>query len=84
LTGLAPAASKQRSVLLADLATAHLDDPAHAATLMEQALEVLASDWYATGHQRISGVIGKFPAGAQRDHLRERCQALAPAVLPGW
>ena len=83
LTGLAPTASKQRSVLLADLATAHLDDPAHAGTLMDQALDALAGDWYATGQQRISGVIGKFPVSAQRDRLRERCQALAPAALPG-
>lgn len=38
-----------------------------------------------TGYQRISGVIGKFPAGAQRDHLRERCLALRPAaLLGGW
>ncbi len=79
LTGLAPTASKQRSVLLADLATAHLDDQDHAATLTGQALDALASDWYATGHQRIRSVIGKLTAGTERDHLRERCQALAPA-----
>jgi len=83
LTGLAATASKQRSVLLADLATAHLDDPDHAATLTDQALDALSSDWYATGLQRISSVIGKFPAGSERDHLRGRCQVLAAAALPG-
>ena len=80
LTGLAPTASKQRSVLLADLATAHLDDRDHAAMLAGQALDALASDWYATGHQRISNVIGKLSAGTERDQLRERCQALEPAA----
>lgn len=80
LTGLAPTASKQRSVLLADLAAAHLEDRDHAATLTGQALDALAGDWYATGHQRVSAVIGELPAGTERDHLWERCQALAPAA----
>jgi transcriptional regulator with XRE-family HTH domain len=83
LNDLAPAAAKQRTVLLADLATAHLDGPAHAAAFVDQALDVLTSEWYATGHQRIGHVIDQLPAGADEGHLRERYRAVTPVALPG-
>src|SRR5207248_11033888 len=72
---------KQRTVLLADLATAHLDDAGHAAALVDQALDVLTDDWYATGHQRIGQVAHRLPAAADKDRVVERHRALAKA---GW
>jgi transcriptional regulator with XRE-family HTH domain len=83
LTGLAPTATKQRTVLLADLATAHLNDPSHAATLIDDALDVLTDEWYATGHQRIGQVTGRLPDGPDKARVAERFGALAPVALPG-
>jgi hypothetical protein len=79
LDNLAPTAAKQRTVLLADLATAHLDDAGHAAALVDQALDVLTDDWYATGHQRIGQVAHRLPVGADKDRVVERYRALATA-----
>jgi hypothetical protein len=81
LDDLAPSAAKQRTVLLADLATAHLDDSGHAAALVDQALDVLTGDWYATGHQRIGQVADRLPAGADKDRVVERYRAVATV---GW
>ncbi len=80
LADLAPCATKQRTVLLADLAAAHLDDPSHAAALVDGALDVLTDDWYATGHQRIGQVVDHLPVGADKDRVQERYRLLA---LPG-
>src|SRR5256886_2775021 len=83
LDDLAPTAAKQRTVLLADLATAHLDDAGHAAALVDQALDVLTGDWYATGHQRIGQVAHRLPAGADKDRVVKQYRALAKGRLVG-
>lgn len=82
LASLAPAATKQRTVLMADLAMAHLGDAAQAAALVEQALDLLRVDWYATGYERVGMVASQLPVGADRDRVRDRYRALAPAE--GW
>jgi hypothetical protein len=79
----APTAAKQRPVLLADLATTDQDEPAHAAELLDQALDVLAGDWYATGHQRVGEVIAALPDGTDKTRIDERYCALTPRALPG-
>ncbi len=82
LDQLASTAGKQRTVLLADLATA-ADDPGRAAGLLHDAIDVLARDWYATGHQRIGMVIAGLPTGPDKTGVLDRYRALAPIALPG-
>jgi tetratricopeptide (TPR) repeat protein len=83
IDGLAPNAAKQRPVLLADLATALQGEPAHATELLDQALDVLTHDWYATGHERVGEVIATFPDGIDKARVRERYRAMTPVALPG-
>ncbi|TVT52052.1 transcriptional regulator [Amycolatopsis rhizosphaerae] len=70
-------AAKQRSVLLLDLAAAHVpDDPDHALELAVQACDLLESEPYVTAYQRIPGV-RRALAGAGRDtRLVERAREL--------
>ena len=51
----AESGSKQRSVVLADLASAHGDDGDRAADYLGQALAALRADWYGTGLRPRSG-----------------------------
>lgn len=80
LDALAPTGKKQRTVLLADLASAHLDDADHAASLLRQALDLLEHDWYATGHQRVGEVIRRLPHAGGTAELNDRYRARSPAV----
>jgi hypothetical protein len=58
LDHLPPNATKQRSVILGDLAAVAVSEehPEDACTLAEEALDHLASHWYATGMERIRAV----------------------------
>ncbi|MGI5152328.1 helix-turn-helix domain-containing protein [Plantactinospora sp. CA-294935] len=85
LTGLNNAGVKQRSVVLADLATAYSSDGDRAADYLNQAIDALRADWYGTGLDRVRTVrpvLGDSRHGAQID---ERVAALTAgrAALPG-
>jgi transcriptional regulator with XRE-family HTH domain len=85
LAGLSGHGTKQRSVVLADLATAHRTDGDHAADYLNQAIDALHTDWYGTGLDRVRAVrpvLGDSRQGAQLD---ERIAALTTsrAALPG-
>ncbi|MGH3734663.1 MAG: helix-turn-helix domain-containing protein [Micromonosporaceae bacterium] len=80
LDQLAPTATKQRTVLLADLATAHLDDVDKSSALLDEALDVLNQDWYATGHQRISEVARRLPEGPRKAEVQDRHRVLSPVA----
>jgi transcriptional regulator with XRE-family HTH domain len=77
---LAPGAVKQRPVLLADLATAYRSEPAHAADLLDGALDVLSLNWYATGHERIGDVIATLPTSTDKARLSDRHLALTAGL----
>jgi transcriptional regulator with XRE-family HTH domain len=77
LDQLAASGGKQRSVLLADLATARINDLEQAAALLAEAIDVLEHDWYATGYQRVSGVAERLPDGAPKAEIQERKKSLA-------
>jgi tetratricopeptide (TPR) repeat protein len=70
LRDLAPTATKQRTVLLADIAATHAkaDDYDECCRQLTTALDVLDTAWYATGFQRIQAVRRRIPArvGARR------------------
>jgi transcriptional regulator with XRE-family HTH domain len=62
--------SKQRSVVLADLAAAHGSDGDLVADYLSQAIEALSTDWYATGLARVHAVrplLGDSQLGRQID-----------------
>ncbi|MFI6758831.1 multiprotein-bridging factor 1 family protein [Micromonospora sp. NPDC050417] len=85
LAGLSGHGAKQRSVVLADLATAHRTDGDHAADYLNRAVDALYTDWYGTGLDRVRAVrpvLGDSRQGAQLD---ERIAALTTgrAALPG-
>ena len=80
LDRLAPNAGKQRTVLLADLATSHLDDTDHSAALLHEALDVVERDWYATGYQRVGEVSRRLPDGVLKTEIRDRHRSLSPAA----
>jgi transcriptional regulator with XRE-family HTH domain len=79
---LAEWGSKQRSVVLADLASAHGDDGDRAADYLGQALAALRADWYGTGLDRVRSVrpvLGDSQHGA---HLDEQITALTTSTSP--
>ncbi|MEV0428235.1 hypothetical protein [Micromonospora sp. NPDC050495] len=78
-------AGKQRSVILADLASAHGSDGDHAAEYLNQAMDALHSDWYGTGLERVREVWPLLGGSRQGRQLDERIAALAAsrAALPG-
>jgi transcriptional regulator with XRE-family HTH domain len=72
LDRLAPDATKQRSVLLADLAATHINDDLEAAcALTTQALEQLGDTWYATGFERVQAVRKQLTPHHQNRQVRE-------------
>jgi transcriptional regulator with XRE-family HTH domain len=78
LDRLAPSAAKQRSVLLADLATAHRDEPEQATAYLDRAIDVLDQDWYGMGFDRVRAVARELPAGSAR-HIGDRLLEVVPA-----
>ncbi|MGH3734540.1 MAG: hypothetical protein ACRDT6_02785 [Micromonosporaceae bacterium] len=80
LAQLAPFATKQRTVLLADLATTCRNDVDQASVLLDEALDVLTEDWYATGHQRIGEVAGQLPESPRRTEIQDRHRAMSSVV----
>ena len=72
LAELDPQASKQRAVVLADLAASHVDDDLEAACgLTSQALDQLSDSWYATGYERVQAVRRQLAPHQQTRHVRE-------------
>ena len=70
-------ASKQRTVLLLDLAAAHApDNPDHAVDLAVQACDVLESDFYKTAYERIPSVRAALAGAGRATRLLERVRAL--------
>jgi hypothetical protein len=85
LEGMTGTGTKQRSVVLADLATAHTTDGDRAADYLNQAMEALHAEWYSIGLDRVREVrtvLGDSRHGTQLD---ERISALAQTrvMLPG-
>jgi hypothetical protein len=82
---LEPTASKQRAVVLADIASTYLQDDLEAScAFSEQALDQLQESWYATAFERIQSVYRQL-APHQRAHqvreLRDRIQSVLPSAL---
>ncbi|MFV2021997.1 XRE family transcriptional regulator [Micromonospora sp. LOL_023] len=76
LATLPGTSAKQRSVVLADLATAHGGDGDRVADYLNQAVDALHTDWYGTGLDRVRAVrptLGDSRHGALLD---ERVAAL--------
>ncbi|WP_169947716.1 helix-turn-helix transcriptional regulator [Microbispora sp. H11081] len=83
LDDLGPNGGKQRSVLLADLAAAHArTDGDQAAEHLRQAVDALDDQWYAVGHDRVSGVLKVLPPAAATRALDERLADLGRARHP--
>jgi len=80
LDGLAESGSKQRSVVLADLASAHGDDGDRAVDYLGQALAALRADWYGTGFDRVRAVRPILGDSRQAAQLDEQITALAGAT----
>jgi transcriptional regulator with XRE-family HTH domain len=73
LANLGPEATKQRAVVLMDLAAAHgQHDAEHAVELAVQALDILDSDYYATGYERLPLVLDRLPEIPYRGQVQER------------
>jgi hypothetical protein len=86
LDGLGPNGSKQRSVVLADLATAHGTDGDQAAEFLGRAIDALHSDWYGTGFDRVRAVRPVLGGSHHGVLLDQRITALAAtnlSALPG-
>ncbi|WP_344087918.1 hypothetical protein [Luedemannella helvata] len=84
LNSLGPAGAKQRSVVLANLASTHPDDGDRVATYLHQAIDALNTDWYDAGADRVRtarATLGHSLAGNQLD---ERLLTLtaSPRALP--
>lgn len=85
LDSLGPNGGKQRSVILADLATAYAADGERAASYLHQAIDTLTSDWYSTGFIRVRAVRPVLTDSTHGKHIDERIAALAAvsrAALP--
>ncbi|MFY1633591.1 hypothetical protein ACN27F_09955 [Solwaraspora sp. WMMB335] len=76
---------KQRSVVLADLATAHGGDGDRAADYLSQAVDALHTDWYGTGLDRVRAVRPTLVDSRHGALLDERVAALTAgrAALSG-
>lgn len=86
LAMIGPRGAKQRSVILADLATAHGTDTDRAAHYLDQALDALHTEWYGTGLDRILAVrpiLGDSNQGQQIDERIALLAAETRAALPG-
>jgi len=76
LAGMTSTGAKQRSVVLADLATAHQADADRAADYLHQAVDALHSDWYSTGLDRVREVRAVLGDSQHGTRLDERISAL--------
>lgn len=77
LGALGDGEGKQRSVILADLATAHAGNDADLAIArLDEAVEALTGAWYATGYERIDQVQRTLPDGREVRTVKERLHAL--------
>jgi len=72
--------SKQRSVILADLAGAHGRDGDRAAAYLEQAIDALATDWYSTGLDRVRAARPLLGDSKHGHHIDGQIKALAPTL----
>ncbi|HEX6076011.1 MAG TPA: hypothetical protein VFZ32_12200 [Micromonosporaceae bacterium] len=77
LAGTTGTGAKQRSVVLADLATAHRADGDRAADYLNQAIETLHTNWYSTGLDRVREVRHVLGDSGHGTQLDERISALA-------
>jgi hypothetical protein len=71
--------SKQRSVVLADLAGAYGQDGDRAAAYLEQAIEALTVDWYSTGLDRVRAARPLLGDSKHGHHIDGQIKALVPA-----
>lgn len=79
LDELDPKATKQRAVVLFDLAAAYAhDDAAHAAMLANTALDLLETAWYATAYERLPGIRAALASTPFAASLDERARILPP------
>jgi hypothetical protein len=71
LRGLTPAAAKQRSITMADLAGARARQGEYeeSARLLEAAVDQLGRHWYATGLDRVDAVRGRLAEGGAPTRL---------------
>jgi transcriptional regulator with XRE-family HTH domain len=76
LDQLGPTGAKQRSVVLADLASCHVDDAERQAHYLNQALDAVETEWYQTGLNRIREVRGQLGDSALGAEVDERIDAL--------
>ncbi|TDC66018.1 XRE family transcriptional regulator [Micromonospora sp. KC207] len=85
LAALTTTGAKQRSVVLADLATAHGGDGDRAADYLNQAVDALQNDWYGVGLDRVRAVRPMLGDSRHGTLLDERVAALTAgrAALPG-
>ncbi|WKU04476.1 helix-turn-helix transcriptional regulator [Micromonospora sp. HUAS LYJ1] len=85
LAALTTTGAKQRSVVLADLATAHRGDGDRAADYLNQAVDALQNDWYGVGLDRVRAVRTVLGDSRHGNLLDERVAALTAgrAALPG-
>lgn len=73
---LGPRASKQRSVVLADLAASYKGDDDRQAQQLHLALDSIEQEWYGAGFTRIREVRPQIRDGALGRELDERVRAL--------
>jgi transcriptional regulator with XRE-family HTH domain len=85
LAGLTGAGAKQRSVVLADLATAHASDGDRAANYLNEAIDALHANWYGAGLDRVRAVRPVLGDSRHATLIDERLAALTAgrAALPG-
>ncbi|QOC93223.1 XRE family transcriptional regulator [Micromonospora craniellae] len=85
LAALTATGAKQRSVVLADLATAQGQDGDKAADYLNQAVDALHNDWYGVGLDRVRAVRPLLGDSQHGTLLDERVAALTAgrAALPG-
>jgi hypothetical protein len=77
LRNLKPEATKQRTVILADIAATHVrDDLDECCRQLSHALDALDTAWYATGFDRIQTVRRRVPAQAGARRVAEIDQRL--------
>lgn len=80
LDGLDGDAVKQRSVLFADLATAHAaSNPDASPQLLRKAIDAIERDWYATGHSRVREALRALPDTPARGEIEEQLRELSIA-----
>src|SRR5690606_37456033 len=76
LTALTGRHGNERSASLAALARAHGDDADRAASLLVQAVDALATDWYRTGYDRVRAVRPMLRDSRVAAEVDERLDAL--------